>query len=226
MTEPVATSGFERLVVRQKLTLMVNRYEIIRTDETGALLDVIAFAEQKRMAFKEQVTFFTDAGQAASGVRLQGSQAHRPGAGYDVTDASGATIGWFKKEFGASLLNSTWRLEPGRRSRVRRQGAQPEDRRGPADLGVPPGRRGGAGAFLFHFDFRAADGTVVLSSTRRAGIKDVYHLEMPAAPNGWRLDWRLGAAMGVALDALQSRDGRLTGPGIRDGVTSVILSGR
>ena len=36
MSEPAASpSGFERLKVRQKLTLMVNRYEILQTDATG-----------------------------------------------------------------------------------------------------------------------------------------------------------------------------------------------
>jgi hypothetical protein len=33
----------------------------------------------------------------------------------------------------------------------------------------------------------------------------VYDVTLPTAPNGWRLDWRVGAAMAVALDALQSR---------------------
>lgn len=58
---------------------------------------------------------------------------------------------------------------------------------------------------MFHFDFNAPDGTLVMSSLRRRAIRDVYEIELPAAPNGWRLDWRVGAAMAVALDALQSR---------------------
>ena len=48
-------------VVKQKLTLMVNRYEISEADEAGNPGRLMALAEQKRMAFKEQVTFFSDA---------------------------------------------------------------------------------------------------------------------------------------------------------------------
>ena len=59
--------------------------------------------------------------------------------------------------------------------------------------------------FLFHFDFTAPDGSIVLSSVRRRTLRDRYEVELPAAANGWRLDWRVGAAMAVALDALQSR---------------------
>ncbi len=59
--------------------------------------------------------------------------------------------------------------------------------------------------FLFHFDFTAPDGSIVLSSVRRRSLRDRYDVELPASANGWRLDWRVGAAMAVALDALQSR---------------------
>ena len=62
MTQPATPfHEFERLKVRQKITFMVNRYEVIRTDEAGTDLGLLCFAEQKRMAMKEQVTFFTDA---------------------------------------------------------------------------------------------------------------------------------------------------------------------
>ena len=59
MTQPAATST-ERYSLRQKVTLMVNRYEIRAVDTSGAEGPVLAIAQQKRMAFKEQVTFFAD----------------------------------------------------------------------------------------------------------------------------------------------------------------------
>ena len=46
--------------VKQKITLMVNRYEIYAAGPDGQPGQLMAFAEQKRMAFKEQVTFYTD----------------------------------------------------------------------------------------------------------------------------------------------------------------------
>ena len=57
MTQPAVT---EHYALRQKITLMVNRYEIRAVDASGAEGPVIAVAQQKRMAFKEQVTFYAD----------------------------------------------------------------------------------------------------------------------------------------------------------------------
>jgi hypothetical protein len=44
-----------------------------------------------------------------------------------------------------------------------------------------------------------------MSSERRRSLTDVYDIELPETPDGTRLDWRVGAAMAVALDALQAR---------------------
>lgn len=206
MTQPNAFHDLDRFVVRQKLTVMVNRYEILRADESFNPGELLAFAEQKRMAFKEQVTFFTDAAKQNPLFGFKARKRIDLGSGYDVTDAAGAPVGWFKKEFGASLLNSTWRLA--------------EAQGGPEFVGKERNQKVAIARrvwdmvpivgeipvpFLFHFDFVGPDGGVVLSSTKKAGIKDVYRVETPAASNGWRLDWRLAASMAVALDALQSR---------------------
>jgi hypothetical protein len=65
--------------------------------------------------------------------------------------ANGASIRSFRKEFGTSLLRSTWQL------------------------------------------------------TSTDGHQSTGTVELPASPDGWQLDWRVGAAMAVALDALQAR---------------------
>ncbi|HVH21634.1 MAG TPA: hypothetical protein VNA11_04175 [Pseudonocardia sp.] len=46
--------------VRQKITLMVNRYEIRGATPDGREGQLLAFAQQKRLKFKEEVTFYTD----------------------------------------------------------------------------------------------------------------------------------------------------------------------
>ena len=46
--------------LQQNVAMMVNRYEIRSVDANGAEGPVIAMAQQKRMAFKEQVTFYAD----------------------------------------------------------------------------------------------------------------------------------------------------------------------
>ncbi len=100
----------ERFAVTQKITLMVNRYEIrelLPDGNTGALL---AFAQQKRLAFKEEVTFYTDENRTQPVFSFKARQRLDLGATYDVLDASGQAIGWFRKDFGKSLLRSSWHL--------------------------------------------------------------------------------------------------------------------
>ena len=57
----------------------------------------------------------------------------------------------------------------------------------------------------FHFDFVGADGQTVLVSERQASLRDRSVVSTPRLGNGWQLDWRVAAAMAVALDALQAR---------------------
>jgi uncharacterized protein YxjI len=192
--------GIERFAVEQKITMMVNRY-VVRAlgpnDEAGP---VLAVAQQKRMAFKEQVTFYTDEARTTPVFGFKARQRMDLGATYDVTDAAGMTIGTFRKDFGKSLLRSTWHLES------RGVTAVGQERNANiailrrvwelipivGDIPVP---------FVFHFDFADADGHVVMTSERRRSVRDRYTITVP----GGRLDGRVAAAMAVALDALQSR---------------------
>lgn len=94
------------LVMRQRLTMMVNRYAFTVGDD-GPL---VAFAQQKRMAFEEQVTFFVDEAQTRPIFSFRARRKLDLGAIYDVTDAQGAPIGWFRKDFRRSLTRSTWHV--------------------------------------------------------------------------------------------------------------------
>lgn len=196
--------GLARFKVRQRVTMMVNRYEIHHVDQAGNEAGLIAFAEQKRFAFKEQVTFFADTGRTQPVFGFKARKVMDLGATYDVTDAAGTPIGWFKKDFGKSLVSSTWHIG----TPDGFQGTGTERNQTVAimrrvwdfipflgDIWVP---------WLFHFDFRGPDGSIVLTSTRKPALRDVYDIEVPAV-GAWRLDWRVAAAMAVALDALQSR---------------------
>ena len=209
MTEPVADATSdapaERYLLRQKVIMMVNRYEIVRQDESGKELGLLCFAEQKRMAAKEQVTFFTDSARTHPLFGFKARKRIDLGSRYDVTDSQGQPIGWFKKQFKASLVNSTWALglPDGREFVGRERNAKVAVVRRlwdivpvVGDIPVP---------FLFHFDFAAQDGSVALTSTKKAGVRDVYHVTLPALADGKPIDWRVGMAMAVALDALQSR---------------------
>ena len=162
-------------------------------------------AQKKRMAFKEQVTFYADEARTQPVFGFKARQRMDLSATYDVTDANGTPIGSFRKEFAKSLLRSTWQL-----TTIDGLPATGTER----NQIIAGARRLWAAVpfigelpspFLFHFDFTAPDGSIVLSSVRRWHLRDRYDVEVPATTNGWRLDWRVGAAMAVALDALQSR---------------------
>ena len=185
----------------QKLTLMVNRYEIRAVGPDGSPGQLMAMAQQKRMAFKEQVTFYTDEDRKQPAFGFRARRRIDLGATYDVVDADGQPIGWFRKQFGRSLLRSTWEmstLDGGRVTGSERSGGVAILRRLwellPVVENLPS-------PFVFHFDFTDASGQVVLSSERKRSLRDRYEITVP----GGQVDGRVAAAMAVALDALQSR---------------------
>jgi len=199
------SAGYDRFIIHQRITMMVNRYEVRSVDADGVEGPMIAVAQQKRMAFKEQVTFYADEARTQPVFGFKARQRMDLNATYDVTDSTGTPIGSFRKEFRESLLRSTWQLTAAdglqAKGTERNQNVAILRRLWDflpfiSDLPSP---------FLFHFDFTAPDGSIVLSSVRRRSLRDRYDVELPTLPNGWRLDWRVGAAMAVALDALQSR---------------------
>jgi uncharacterized protein YxjI len=191
----------ERFTVTQKITLMVNRYEIRTALPDGSPGDLIAVAQQKRMAFKEEVTFYADEKRTQPVFSFKARQRMDLGATYDVRDASGAPIGWFRKDFGKSLLRSSWHL--GTNDGVELFGQE-------RNKNVALARRAWEllpvlsdlpSPFLFHFDFTDPSGRVLMSSIRKRSLRDRYNIEVPGA----EIDGRVAAAMAVALDALQSR---------------------
>jgi hypothetical protein len=187
--------------VKQRITMMINRYEIVAANPDGSEGPLLAFAEQKRMKLREEVNFFTDESRTRGVFSFKARQRLDVHAEHDVFDENGTPLGYFTKDFGASLLRSTWHLAaPG-------IDAIGQERRPIlaivrriwdfipflGDIWIP---------FVFHFDFvDKATGQLVLVSERQPAIRDRY-LVTVLDP---RLDFRVAAAMAVALDALQSR---------------------
>ncbi|MDG4774341.1 hypothetical protein [Solwaraspora sp. WMMD792] len=182
-----------QLYVRQRIRLMVNQYEVRAVGPDGSPGPLLAFAQQKRLAFREQVTLYADDQRQQPVLGFKARQVIDLGATYDVTDAAGHPIGLFRKDFARSLLRSTWHLEqPG--------------------LGVATGaERNMVVALLrrfsdllswlpYHFDF-TIDGQPAFSVVRKWGLRDNYQVDIHHP----QLDRRLVIAMAVALDALQSR---------------------
>jgi hypothetical protein len=201
--QPGATNPMyvPRFFVRQRITLMVNQYELLAANPDGTEGALLAFAQQKRMAFKEQVTFYADTAKTRPVFSFRARKRLDLGSGYDVLDPAGAPLGGFRKELGKSLLRSSWQLAgPGiSASGTERNQLVAILRRiwefvpYLGEVWAP---------FVFHFDFvDNGTGQPVMSSERRWTLRDRYVVDVPDE----RLDFRLAAAMAVALDALQSR---------------------
>jgi uncharacterized protein YxjI len=181
-----------RFFVKQRLTLMVNRYEIRAANPDGSEGAIIAMAQQKRLAFKEQVTFFQDEARTIPVFSFKARQVMELAAIYDVFDAAGTPIGHFQKDFANSLLRSSFHFAgPGFTSYGQERNAAIAIIRRFVDL-----------PFTFHFDFTdTQSGRVIMSSERQFSLRDRYTVDVPDP----RVDFRLAAAMAVGLDALLQR---------------------
>jgi len=194
--EPSAPAGGidhrARFFVKQRITLMVNRYEIRAANPDGSEGGVIAVAQQKRLAFKEQVTFYSDEARTTPVFSFKARQVLELAAVYDVFDAAGTPIGHFQKDFANSLLRSSFHFGgPGFTAYGQERNAVIAIIRRFVDL-----------PFTFHFDFTdTTSGQVVMSSERQFSLRDRYTVDVPDR----RIDFRLAAAMAVGLDALLQR---------------------
>jgi uncharacterized protein YxjI len=181
-----------RFFVKQRVTMLVNRYEIRSAEADGREGAVLAVAEQKRMALRERVTFFADDSRRTPVFSFRARQALDVAATYDVLDAADRPLGWFQKDFTASLLRSSFRLgAPGLDAYGQERNAMVAIVRRFVDVPLP-----------FHFDFTdTATGQPVMSSERQMSLRDRYTVDVPDP----RVDFRLAAAMAVGLDALLQR---------------------
>ncbi len=183
----------QQLIIRQRIRLMVNQYEVHGLRPDGSEGGLLAFAQQKRLAFKEQVTLYTDDSKRTPAFGFKARQRLDLGATYDVTDAQGSAIGTFRKDFAQSLLRSTWHLEqPGYGVMTGRE----------TNLAVAMLRRfvESLSWLPYHFEF-AVGGHPAFSVVKKWGLRDRYVVTI----HDQRIDRRLVAAMAVALDALQAR---------------------
>jgi uncharacterized protein YxjI len=187
-----ATQHLPRFFVKQKLTMMVNRYAIVEANPDGTEGRMLAVAQQKRMAMKEQVTFYTDDTKTQPLFGFKARRVMDVAATYDVTASDGTPLGSFQKDFAASLLRSSFHLNA--------PGLEAYGQERSSLIGVA--RRLIDFPFPFHFDFAdKATGATVLTSERQFSLRDRYTVDVPDS----RVDFRLAASLAVGLDALMQR---------------------
>ena len=196
-------------LIQQKITLLVNRYAIYEAKDDGTEGAMVAFAEQKRFAFKEHIDFFGDEAKQTVAFSVQARQVLDFGARYDVLDPSGQVLGTLGKDFKSSLLRSTWHIfKTGQEDKPamvvqERSQALAVFRR---IWNFLPYLNDIPFFIKYHFDFiDPADNKVSATYNKTTTFRDHYALTIPDEGAASTVDWRVLVALGVMMDALQSR---------------------
>jgi uncharacterized protein YxjI len=198
--QPAAPAGPSRFHVHQKITPFQNTYRIF-ADAHGEPGPMVAFAKQKRMAFKESFTLYSDESASRAVLTIAADRRIDVRSTMTVRDPGGTVVGQLRKKGAASLVRSTWEMDqPGRPPLV------VQERSVPVALlrrlwGLIPYANNIPVPWVFHFDGVDASGRTLLTHTRRWGIRDRYVLELHEPG----VDARLAIALAVCLDAMQSR---------------------
>jgi hypothetical protein len=183
------------LELRQRFTPLQNRYDLVGIDSAGQET-VLAYAEQKRFALKEKVTFWTGDDRSQVAFTLAARNMFEIAGTYDVAAADGTVLATIAKDVMSSLTRSTYTVDVGGRRIVgkERSAVQALLRRAVEMFSDFPW-------FLpIHFDF-TDEQTVVLTIERQMKLKDVYRIAVTEGS----LDWRVAAALAVTVDAFMNR---------------------
>jgi uncharacterized protein YxjI len=199
-----------KLIVEQKITAFVNKYSIYAIDQNGDKGPLVALAQQKRLAFKEKVIFYSDTEKTQPIFTFRAEKVFDVHGKYIVEDMQGTAVGSFKKAFKKSLLKSTWNILD--------KNDQPKLTIAENSLTLALFRR--FAGFLpiigdivelivlflrYHFSFTDAETSQEVGKYQKTTLfRDHYTLSMTDEAYSHE-DWRVLAAMAVALDALQSR---------------------
>jgi len=199
-----------RLYFEQKITAFVNKYKVLGVTEAGEQADLLAMAQQKRLAFKEKVTFYTDEQQTQPSFTFRAEKVMDIHGRYFIEDVNGQEVGMFRKLFGESLTVSTWRLIDANGNEVFEV---KESNVALALIRRYGGRIPIAGEIIelitlflkYHFIVvDVATNEIVGKYEKTTLFYDRYKFSMTDEAFA-KLPWQAFAAMGVALDALQSR---------------------
>ena len=189
--------------IDQLIRPMANLYRVSTLGADGASAgEPVAFVRQKKLAIREDIRFFADENEGEELFRLKARGLMEFRGRYDVLLPEGGRAGVLEKVFGASLLRSTWRLLDAEEREVGmafEKSAPVALLRRAIDL-VP---YGDFIPIVFHFTI-TVDGQPVGDLRRPIGLRDRYVLNLRGDAER-RIDRRTAVALGIALDALQSR---------------------
>lgn len=199
-----------KLIVEQKITPFANMYRVYSVNKEGVRDQLIAFAQQKRLAFKEKVTFYGDEEKTEALFTMRAEKVVDVHGRYLIEDMNGTLLGAFRKDFKASFFKSTWLLlgdDDAPVVRIEESNAALAIAR--RYIGFIPF----IGEFIeiltsffkYHFSITKLDDTSEIGEYRKTRLfYDHYELTVDDAAYSQQ-DWQVWAALAVALDALQSR---------------------
>jgi hypothetical protein len=189
--------------IDQLIRPVANLYRISTLGSDGASPhEPLAFVRQKKLAIKEDIRFFADESEHEELFRIKARKIMEFRTKYDVTTPAGERIGVLEKVFGKSILRSTWRVHDANEQEL----AVAEEKSMPVAIlrrvidAVP---YGDFIPIVFQFTIKM-NGNLIGEMRRPIGVRDRYILKLHGDPDR-RIDRRLVVALGVALDALQSR---------------------
>lgn len=199
-----------RLIIQQKLTAFVNKYRIYSVNDQGKTDQLISLAQQKRFKIREKVMFYTDQKRDKLSFTFRAEKVIDVHGRYLVEDPNGKALGAFRKEFKRSLVNSTWTIldADGTERYLVKESSMVVAvlRRFVGEIPII-GELGDVimAFFRYHFSFVDLQTEQEVGKYRKTTLfRDHYVLE--TTDDLWNsIDWRVLAAMSVALDALQSR---------------------
>ena len=188
--------------IDQLIRPIANLYRISTLGSDGGPGQPVAFVRQKKLSIREDIRFFADESETDELFRMKARQVFDIRGRYDVTSPEGERIGTLEKVLGISLIRSTWRVYDASEQQV----ALAQEK----SIHVALLRRlidfvpyGEFAPVVFQFTI-LMDGREVGELRRPLGVRDRYTLSLGADPDR-RLDRRVAVALGIALDALQSR---------------------
>lgn len=207
MSALVDPNQHDVFLLRQKWTMVINRYRFSLPNADGSEGEPFCFVEQQRFKFKEDIRFFLDESKTTELLRIKARQRFDPSARYDITGPGGEKIGEIQKAFGASLLRSTYVLYDA--------AGQETCRATEKSMAVALLRR--VVGFIpyienfadwlpipYHFVFKRGDDVLVENTRQAWKFNDHYTIDCSGDPER-TLDRRLVLAAAVGMDALQAR---------------------
>ncbi len=192
-----------QFLLQQKLTLLVNRYEYFLYDN-DVKGELIAFAQQKRFAFREAITVWTNDSKGEVLFNVKAEKILDFHGKFLVKDSFDNLIGYCRKAFRASLFRSTWEVYDNQDQLLFTVKERSEGMAAFRRLAqFIPYLDNIAGFLPFNFIYEK-DGKIVGHHTRVWGrLTDQYKQSLD--PELDSVDRRLILALGILLDALQDR---------------------